>query len=171
MKVLACRGPNGIVECPAELEVSRLGSIKFEVYGIRKDEVLSHRIPVEESRYELFPRKLDNSTYVNNTVIVDGEPVELFLYFGEKSVSSGVRVVDKKCYIRLVDVVYTPSTEAHVVKLENEQEVSLFGEILIAEKPAHKRWLGFGFPWLGMGALGWGWGLGWGLPLWGLLWG
>jgi hypothetical protein len=167
LRVLSCRGPNGIVECPTEFESSRLGSLKFPVFGIRRDEVVSVRTPVEESLFELYPRKIDNTTYLNTTVIVEDKPVEVFLYFHEKPVHAGFRITDAKCFRRIVETVFTPSTGNHVVKLESGEEVGLFGEILFADKPTNKRWLGLGFPWLGLGMGMWGWGLGWGLPFWG----
>lgn len=118
----------------------------------------------------MYPRKLDNQTYQNYTVVVDEKPVELFLYFGETSTSSGIRVTDRKCYTRLIDVVLGVSKARHVVSVVEgtvTEQVELIGEVLVAEKPANKRWLGFGFPWLGWGLGLWGWGLGWGLPFWG----
>lgn len=211
VKTLACRGPSGLVECPASLE---FGSLKFDVFGLGRLEDISFTSVVWERKFALYPRKLDNQTYVSYKVVgsgltkrgekiergekktergteklargveanvekktergVEETPVELFLYFDEtRTVGEfGVRVTDKKCYERLVDIVFGSSTLKHVVPVEGT-DVELFGEVLIAEKPSTKRWLGFGLPWgLGLGGLGWGmgawgWGLGWGLPLWG----
>ena len=167
VRTLGCRGVGGLVECPASLE---FGSLQFEVFGIRRDAVKSVVSPVESRVFELYPRKLDNQTYQNYTVVVGEKPVELFLYFGETSTSSGIRVTDRKCYTRLIDVVLGVSKARHVVSVVEgtvTEQVELIGEVLVAEKPANKRWLGFGFPWLGWGLGLWGWGLGWGLPFWG----
>ena len=165
VRTLGCRGVQGLVECPAVLE---LGSGHFEVFGIRRSKDVT---PVESRIFELYPRKLDNQTYENYTVIVDEKPTELNLYFAESKTSAGIRVTDKKCYIRLVQVVLDASKANHEVPVTGlagiAEKVELFGEVLIAEKPNNKRWLGFGFPWLGFGLGMWGWGLGWGLPFWG----
>ena len=168
VRTLGCRGVGGLVECPASLE---FGSLQFEVFGIRRDAVKSVVSPVESRVFELYPRKLDNQTYQNYTVIIDEKPTELNLYFAESKTSAGIRVTDKKCYIRLVQVVLDASKANHEVPVTGlagiAEKVELFGEVLIAEKPNNKRWLGFGFPWLGLGMGMWGWGLGWGLPLFG----
>jgi len=168
VRTLACRGVSGLVECPASLE---FGPFQFEVLGIRRNPIKSFVTPVESRFYELYPRKLDNQTYQNYTVVSGEKSVELYLYFAETNTTgvSGVRVTERKCFTRLVDVVFSVSKAHHVVHVEGVTtgEVELFGEILIAEKPANKRWLGFGWPWLGWGMGMWGWGLGWGLPFWG----
>jgi hypothetical protein len=153
--------------CAVKIEFSHSESFKFDVFGLRRNPVKSFVTPVEDRMYELYPRKLDNTTYWNFKV-VDGEtPVELYFYWGEKGTESGIRVVERKCYVQLVENVFNKASLKQVVTVDGGKEVELFGEVLVAEKPANKRWLGFGFPWLG----GFGWGLGWGLPLWGLLWG
>lgn len=168
VRTLACRGVSGLVECPAVLE---FGPFQFEVFGIRRNPVRSVVQPIESRVYELYPRKLDNQTYENFTFVSEQveRPVELFLYFSETNSTGqfGVRITEGKCFTRLVNVVFDVSKANHVVRVLNGGEVELFGEILIAEKPANKRWLGFGFPWLGWGMGLWGWGLGWGLPFWG----
>jgi len=169
VRTLACRGINGLVECPAALDFP--AGISFEVFGLRNNALKSFVTPVESRVYELYPRKLDNTTYGNFTVMSGGKPVELYLFFGEKTVTGtwGVRVSELKCYNRLVDVVLSASKARHVVRVEDvtATDIELFGEILIADKPSNKRWLGFGLPWLGFGMGLWGWGLGWGLPFWG----
>jgi hypothetical protein len=146
-------------------ESSRLGSLKFPVFGIRRDVELSERTPIEDSVFELFPRKIDNTTYMNSTMVVEGKPVEILLYWNEKAIHAGYRVTEVKCYRRLIEKVFVPSTLRQLVKLENGEEIHLFGEVLFADKPQQKRWLGFGFPFFGAGLFGWG--LGWGLPFWG----
>jgi len=170
VRTLTCRGPNGLVECPAATE---FGSFQFDVLGLRRDTVKSFVTPIENRKFELYPRKLDNVTYLNYTVFVQGEkPVELYLFFSETNTTevSGIRVIDSKCFVRIIDVVFNGSKARHVVQIEEGTHVELFGEVLVAEKPSNKRWLGFGMPWfggMGWGMGGWGWGMGWGLPLWG----
>jgi len=176
-KTIACRGSNGLVECGAALEILA-ANVSAEVFGLRRHPIKSFVSAIDERVFELYPRKLDNTTYLNYTLIVDDKPVELYLYFGETQTRAGLRVTEKKCFKRLVNVVLSQATAEHEVKVDGtELSVDLFGEVLNAEKPASKRWLGFGFPWMGMGmgmgmGLGmgmgmWGWGLGWGLPFWG----
>lgn len=167
-KAFTCRGKAGIVECGAVAELAALGSKRFDVYGLAREQIVDGEIKAESVRVQLYPRKLDNSTYFNRTVEVDNKLVDLYLYHSEKFVESGFRVTDLKCWERLVEI-FNSSLSDHVVKVGDLSEVSLFGELLVADKPVQKRWLGWG---LGWGGLGWGWGFpGWGLPLWGLAWG
>jgi hypothetical protein len=165
VKTLTCRGPtNNLVECPA---LTEFGSFSFEVLGIRRAPVKSFSTPLETRKYELYPRKLDNQTYLN--FIVGEDKTEVYLYFGETSTGTGIRVTDRKCYTRMIEVVFDASKAHHPIKVEgmSDNSIELFGEVLVAEKPSNKRWLGFGWPWFGWGLGMWGWGLGWGLPFWG----
>jgi hypothetical protein len=169
VRKVSCRGPTGsIVDCPVKVDFTHPDSFKFDVFGLRRDPVKSFVTPVEDRLYELYPRSLDNTTYLDFK-IVDGEtPVELYFYWGEKSTESGLRVTDRKCFVQLVEGVINKSSLRQVVTVAgNKGEIELFGEILVAEKPATKRWLGFGWPWFGGLGFGFGWGLGWGLPFWG----
>ena len=139
---------------------------QFEVFGLRRDQDKSFVSPIENRIYELYPRRLDNETYVNYTVTVEGKTAELYLYYAPTSTRVGLRVTEPKCYVKIIDIVFNKSVAKQVVEIKSGAHVELFGEILAVEKPTQKRWLGFGFPWLwGMGL--WGWGLGWGFPFWG----
>lgn len=159
---ISCRGPREVVvECPAVLETAALGQRRYEVFGLCRVEGEVADLKAESRRYWLYPREIDNTTYLDRRVEVDGKSVELYLYYGEKTSETGLRVTDLKCYERLVEL-YTSSVINHEVKVL-DRTVSLFGEILVADKPAHKRWLGWLSPW----SWGWGWGLGWGYPYWG----
>jgi len=162
-KKLSCRGLGGIVECPAGIEFEGAFPANFEVFGLRRDEDKSKVTPIENRIFELYPRTLDNGTYLNFTVkSAAGEPVELYLYYGEEVSHSGLRVTERKCFVRLIDVVFNKAAAKQVVEIKDGGHVELFGEILATAKPT-KRFL---FPWLfGMGL--WGWGLGWGLPFFG----
>lgn len=166
VRKLACRGVSGIVECPANIEWP-FGQVpsKFEVFGLRRDPIKSSVTPIESRMFELYPRRLENETYVNYTVTVEGKTVELYLYTATNATEVGLRVQDAKCYVRLIDVIFNRSDAKQVVRIENGGHVELFGEILAVEKPTQKRWL-FGLPWL-MGLGLWGWGLGWGFPFFG----
>ena len=165
-RLFTCRGPREvIVECPAVLENAAYGARRFDVFGISRIPS-TEEVSVERSRYFLFPREMDNTTYLARQVEIEGKQVELFLYFGEKTGEAGIRVSDVKCYERLVTL-FRESVVNHEVRVGAET-VSLFGEILVADKPAHKRWLGWLWGW----GAGWGWGMGWGWPFWGMgLWG
>jgi hypothetical protein len=174
LKILACRGTNVFVECPAVCESTRLGSLKFKVFGIGRNEIISETTPNEDTTFDLYPRNIENTTYLNSTVFVDEKPVHIVLYYNEKTTHAGLRVTDVKCYGRLIQNVFLNHIEYQYVTVESVTEkVGLIGEILIAEKPANRRWLGYGYPWYGGfgGYGGYGWGAGWGLPYYGLMWG
>jgi hypothetical protein len=166
IRLLACRGVDRtfVVECPAVLELSAINSTRrFEVFGIARVE--GKDVEARLVRYNLYPRRIENNTYEDRRIRIDGERVvDLTLFTAEESgVESGVRVSDVKCYERLVEL-FRRSTHRQEIRI-GEEQVNLFGEILVSDKPATKRWVGWLNPW-GFG-LGWGWGLGWGLPVWG----
>ena len=135
--LLSCRGgpKEEVIECPAVVESKGLGSRRFEVFGLRRMEKVAEKI--ESTLYYLYPREMENTTYLDRVLEVEGKKIELCLYYSEKSDRVGLRVTDLKCYERLVSDVYERSSINHEVTV-GEEKVSLFGEILVADKPAHK---------------------------------
>jgi hypothetical protein len=175
-KVVSCRGAVETVECSAVCDTSILGekhSSKYSVFGIgmmtERDRIEGK---IESVRYWLYPRKLDNSTYLNHSVVADnGRVVDVVVGCGDRFVDvAGLRITDCRCYERLVRLLDDASRQPHMARLETEptvvQEVPLIGEVLVLDKHVQKRWL-WGYGW-GLG--GWGWG-GWGWPYGGLWWG
>jgi len=164
-KMFNCQGPSGTVECDAVVDFSGLGERQYHVYGIgRVQEVAGERI--ESLRIPLYPRNLDNRTYANYSVPVQGRFVDVVLYYSENFVEYGIRVQSLKCYERIVRL-FRSVVESHVGELEgSEEDVNLVGEVLINDRAVQKRWLyGYGF---GYGYPYWGWGgLGYGYPYWG----
>jgi hypothetical protein len=154
-KILACRGTTGDVECESVFEWS--GESDWKIFGLGfVPELLEAKN--EQIKYFLFPRNLDNVTYVNHTVIVDGAERDLFLYYGEKRVEFGFRVVDPVCWSRIVSL----------IRVSSDGVNAMIGEVLLMDKQVAKRWL-WGYGW-GLGLGGWGYGgLGYGYPygIWG----
>jgi len=174
-KSVSCRGSVETVECSAVCDTSILGekhNSKYSVFGIgmmsERDRVEGK---IESVRYWLYPRKLDNSSYLNHSVVADnGRVVDVVVGCGERFVDvAGLRITDCRCYERLVRLFDDASRQPHMARLETEptvvQEVPLIGEVLVLDKHVQKRWL-WGYGW-GLGAWGWG---GWGFPYGGLGW-
>ena len=74
-KSVSCRGSVETVECSAVCDTSILGekhNSKYSVFGIgmmsERDRVEGK---IESVRYWLYPRKLDNSSYLNHSVVAD----------------------------------------------------------------------------------------------------
>lgn len=95
----------------------------------------------EPNRFLLFPRSLDNSTYFNSAIIVNGEYKHLMLYYNEKFSDFGIRVTNLKCYQQLINS-FARSMLNIIALVENDSKrnVILFGEILIADREISKRW-------------------------------
>jgi len=148
-KMFRCRGVShdSVVECPAIFEWEGVNS--FSLFGLGF---------AEAGRYFLYPRSLDNSTYLNHTLLTEGGVRDLFLYFGDKMVEFGFRVTDLSCFERIVKLI-SVAPVVHIGELESElvvkPSVSLIGEVLLVDSQVTKRWLG-------------GWGLGMGMGLWGM---
>ena len=163
-KEIDCRGVGGEVECPAVFEWPASGVPAFRVFGLGIiPEFVDAKI--ELVSYWLYPRSLNNITYVNHTFSVEGAVRDIFLYYGEKFVEYGFRVTDAKCFGRLIGLIRGSSVEHKVPVLGDsgvKTEVPMIGEVLVYDKEVSKRWLyGYGF---GLGLGGWGYGgLGYGL--------
>jgi len=151
LKIIGCRGLTGDLECPAILDIK--GESIYKVFGLGFVPELTN-VKSDLVRYWLFPRSLDNITYVNHTITVDGGVRDLFLYYGDRFVEYGLRVTDIRCFERLVALIRTSVGTVGT---------SLFGEVLVFDKEVSKRWL-WGYGW-GLGYGGWGYGgLGYGYP-------
>jgi len=164
-RVLTCRGMTGEVECPTIFHT--VDGIESRVFGMGFIPEFIEVTP-ENVRFWLYPRSLDNITYVDHTVVVDGVTKNIVLYYGDKMVEHGMRVTDLKCYERMVGLI-KGSSSGRSVTLESDLPVkpvvTMIGEVLVMDKVVSKRW-GYGYGWgLGLGYGGWGWGgLGYGYP-------
>jgi len=165
-KIFGCRGGVDVsVECPTIFEWRENLPLAYKIFGLG---VVPGSVDAKTElvRYWLYPRTLDNSTYFNHSLIVEGGIRELFLYYGEKFVEYGFRVTDVECFGRLIALIRGCSVE-HMIPLESELDVKavvpMVGEVLYFDKEVSKRWLyGYGF---GLGYGGWGYGgLGYGYP-------
>jgi len=159
-KSLSCRGLGGEVECDSVLELSN-STEKFNMWGLSKIATIDAAAKPESVKYNLYPRKLDNSSYLERTIEIAGKSVELDLHYGDKeSEERGLRVSDLKCWEKIVKL-FSESLATHSVEIKSDVQVELFGEILIRDAVMQKRWL-YGYGW-GYGGWGWG-GYGWGYP-------
>ncbi len=117
-------------------------------------------------RFLLFPRTLDNTTYSNSSILVNGERKSILLYYGENFSDFGIRVTNMRCFQKMVN--FFEQTLLYIIapiESDNRRNVLMFGEILIVNREITKRWresgwglgLGFGiFGWSGMGTPFWG---------------
>jgi len=151
-KEIDCRGVGGEVECPAVFEWPASGVPAFRVFGLGIiPEFVDAKI--ELVRYWLYPRSLNNITYVNHTFVLDGAARDVFLYYGEKFVEYGFRVTDAKCFGRLIGLIRGSSVE-HMIPLESDLTVKpvvpMIGEVMVLDKDVSKRWLWGGWPLFGL---------------------
>jgi len=148
--MIECKSKGENIECAAIFEwpVSGLPMIKgfglgiiHELIGAKTDAV----------KYWMYPRSLDNMTYVNHIIMADGAFRDVFLYYGEKFVEYGFRVTDLKCFARLVGLI--SGSPEHMLPIESdiivESVVPMIGEVLVFDEEVSKRWLFGGFPYWG----------------------
>jgi len=187
VKIFSCRGVQGIVECPVVYDVTGLGaaSKKMDVFGLGFNTL--DTIKPEFTKFWMYPRSMDNTTYENHTVMGTDKQIDLVLYYAEKFIDYGFRVTDLKCYTSLVSM-FRFSNDTHMVPVESDllvrPMIPLFSEVMIIDKEMHKRFIGgrgfgggfgrgfggfgrFGFGGFGLGFGGFGLG-GFGWPFWGL---
>lgn len=152
-KMLGCRGSDQVIECEA---VSTL-PVGFEIFGLARETL--EQVPVESQRFMLYPRGSNDTVYQNHVVEVENVTRNVSLRHME-SMEVGLRVPDVKCWARLVEL-FNASVGTQVVQVEQlEDNVALFGEVLVVDRQAQKRWLGLGLlGWPLLNPLFWGWPL------------
>lgn len=91
--ILSCHGPSGVVECETELTWEYPD--QFELFGLSPCE--NHT-----DAYRVMPRKLDNTVWMDNKLIVDGVEKKVMLHANEEYKDEmGLRVLEKKCWDRM----------------------------------------------------------------------
>lgn len=132
---LSCGTQTGSVECGVVGNFTGLGKTNFELYGIGKFPTVE--TTVENIRFPLFPRSLDNAQWWNSTYVVEaGKTVELALFHTYSDKYYGYRVTDFKCFERFVNLFKTvePVNYENIVVVAKEgptRNCSLIGEILV----------------------------------------
>jgi hypothetical protein len=149
--VFSCRSSDFTVECSA---FANFSSLSYHLFGIER--LVNTDVPVEETLFHLYPRHIDNTTYLNYTVEFDGGFHRLVLYYGENFVHYGIRILDLKCFEKIYKV-FTHVADYHVIHVTGPVEpveVSLLGEVLIHDSVVSKRWL-YGYGYWGYPYYGW----------------
>lgn len=153
-KLLSCKGVTGEVECDAFLETGVMGSKSFNFYGIGQLPVDYDYTKIELVKYFVYPRELDNTTYLGHTWTTTEQVVDLVLYYGETGLQSGVRVSSLSCWTRLVELLRA-TTVTETVKVTGV-DTPLIGEVLVSDRKLQKKWLygwgSWGYP---FGYYGW----------------
>jgi hypothetical protein len=150
--MFSCQFGRRHVECSA---VTNFTTTTYHLFGIgRLGSMFTTKTPMNTYTYTLYPRALDNTTYVTST--------DFTLYYGPNFIYNGIRIVNEACYTDLVGL-FNMIDEYHTVTV-GTTPVDFIGEILINDATVQKRWLwgygyGLGWPYFGWG--GWG-GLGFG---------
>lgn len=172
-KIVSCKSAEEVIECPAVCDVSVFGD-KFEkpsynIWGIGR----CNREKKDEMIYSLYPRSMDNSTYMPSYKIWEDKKINFVLGCSNASFVevAGLRVSDCECFKRISAMLESAFRAPHIAELASSEsvieEIELAGEVMVMDEQVRKRWL-FGWGWgLGLG-FGWGFGgLGWGFPFWG----
>ncbi|RNA32099.1 hypothetical protein BpHYR1_050505 [Brachionus plicatilis] len=148
--LLSCEGVVGEVECDAFSELDVLRSKEINFFGIRQLVDLNST-EIGSVMFELFPREIENTTYMNNMIEVEGEDERLVMYTGETGVRGGIRVSSVSCWQRLVEVLKS-QIEVQMASVDGvEGEVPMIGEVAISDRRLQKKWLWYG---LGYGYYG-----------------
>jgi hypothetical protein len=105
---------------------------KFELFGLAEESSVE-KAETQYVYYNLYPRKADNSAWCNHTFKVDDKDVRLALFHSWTYKYYGFRVTDFACYERIVGLFKNATHDEEVTV--GDKKVSLFGEILISDKP------------------------------------
>lgn len=151
-RVFSCRSSDFTVECSAAANFS---SLSYHLFGIERL-VVDKDVSVEKTVFHLYPRHVDNTTYLNYSMEFDGSVHDLVLYYGENFVSYGIRILEEKCWEKIYKV-FSQVVDYHVINVAGPVEpvsVSLLGEVLIHDSVVTKRWL-YGYGYWGYPYYGW----------------
>lgn len=129
-KLLRCEYRTEIVECDAVSSILNLTVLPIQVFGlsaINNTDVSD----VELIRIALFPRLLDLHLYFQNSIVVNSEIVNMSLYYSLSDSDIGIRVTDKACFSRMLNLVKNVKELHKVIVQQNlvgdGQEVKLLG--------------------------------------------
>lgn len=119
-----CRGPLGVVECDADWHMD--DSVKLELFAIGKPMDTLETIKA----YKLFPRRIDNSAWINNMVEIKGDVVNVTLHAGagetRKDVGVGIREIE--CFGKLKEL-FRDSIRDELIHLEDiDSDVHVLGD-------------------------------------------
>lgn len=134
--VVSCATHTGVVECGVVANFTGTkGEFKTEYFGIGIDRTLTG-VPVELTRYHLFPRTSDNNGWCNHTVTVNNQVFGLGFFHSITYNGGfyGYRVIDGQCFTRLVNL-FTGVKTPEIIQIKNKvggpfTKVPIFGEIL-----------------------------------------
>lgn len=113
---------------------------KYPSYGIAK--VPDHS-DQESIKYFLYPRNLEKRNFLNYSIQYNDNSVALFLYYSNAQDEYGLRISEKECFQRLVDL-FKSSDHFHNATINGtDSNVELIGEVLYLDKFLMKRWYSF----------------------------
>ena len=125
ISMLSCNSPLGIVECEAVSTMDKFTATNSNLFGIER---------LVDNKFNLYPRKSDNTVWMKNRV--EGNEGELALFNDQKNNNFGLSVKDNFCYGRISDLLQA-STRAEPVYLESDSIVStivmLVGELFVED--------------------------------------
>jgi len=130
--MLHCSSPKSVVvDCPTVF-VEPDSSVKYLNFGMGR--LNSTQVYSNELFYSLYPRKLDESAYVNDMWIEKGKEMRYALYYGDKNIWYGFRITDKVCFKKLFELFRESIRNEEVLlksDLKENQKVNLFGELYL----------------------------------------
>lgn len=101
---------------------------------------MSDQSDPDSIKYFLYPRNPEKQNYLNYTVEFDDKFIDLFLYHSNSADKYGFRILDHKCFKRLIDL-FKSSDHFHQAKIDGaDSSVELLGEVLHLDKSIIKRW-------------------------------
>lgn len=125
-----------LVECEATSRF--VDTLNFDLYGIERLYTDVKDVLPENIRYNLLPRKLDESGWFNHTLTIDSKPVSYSFFYSATDVTDfyGVRVRDLTCWTKLIDLIRPINVEYKVLVETNVEPVikgvtGIFGQIRV----------------------------------------
>lgn len=103
--------------------------------------VNTERGDLESRTFLLYPRMMDNTTYFDSEILINGQQRHLLLYYDEKFTDMGIRVTNLRCYQKLIrSFERTMLNIVALIENDSKRSVVMFGETLIVDREISKRW-------------------------------
>ncbi|RNA27527.1 asparagine-rich antigen [Brachionus plicatilis] len=161
--VLSCQYLVESVKCDAFSNIVNLTVLPMQIFGIgalNNDSASDSELV----KISLYPRVLDLPVYLLSSIKVDGIAVNMSLYYSLSETDTGIRIIDKECFTRLLNFIKNVQKLHRVSVQQNmlgdSQDVDLFGLLVINNLDTRKvRYFSRGSGW-GRGGFKSGWNRG-----------
>ncbi len=114
---MVCTGASNLVECPVRFNLTEPDFRSFSIGKLEEDE----SIDVSVIRIPLYPRTLDNLSWISSNIFVNETQRNYLIYHDEKlDREFGVRIPNVKCFRGMYELIGQSKFEQNISLSDNE---------------------------------------------------